>query len=107
MGVGDGVGDGAGDGVGAGAGDSAPAAGDGAAKSRAEEARAADPSPLAVEGGRLNFNGDFGVVFKVSSKAVAVAYDDLTWEAMSHEVFSMGAFNELTCDSQTVKLQQC
>jgi hypothetical protein len=92
-----------GDGVGAGAGDSTITI----PKSRAEEARAADPSPLAVEGGRLNFNGDFGVVFKVSSKAVAVAYDDLTWEAMSHEVFSMGAFNELTCDSQTVKLQQC
>jgi preprotein translocase subunit YajC len=41
-----------------------------------------------VVGKRVSIRGLFGVVFKVSSKHVAIAYDDRTWEAMTHEIFA-------------------
>ena len=61
---------------------------------------------LAVEGNRVNIAGDFGVVFKATDNFVAVAYDDLSWEWMTHETFGEGAFQELTLADQARALHQ-
>ena len=55
---------------------------------------------LAVEGNRVNIGGDFGVVFKATDNFVAIAYDDLSWEWMTHKTFGEGAFKELTLADQ-------
>ena len=59
--------------------------------STAETAQQSPPdelSELAREGVRICINGDNGVVWKVTKTDVAVAYDDKTWEAMAHTIFS-------------------
>ena len=59
------------------------------------------PSPprnaLAVEGMRVQVDGDgsvCGVVFKITALHVAVGYDDMTWDAMTHDTFQQRASAE-------------
>eukprot|EP00966_Prymnesium_polylepis_P331059 7386633-Prymnesium_polylepis.1 len=52
-------------------------------------------------GTRVVVRGDVGVVFRASEKAVAVAYDDETWEAMSPELFAQAVTPELSLNEST------
>ena len=61
------------------------------------------PHELAVEGKRVNLGGDFGVVFKATEKFCAVAYDDLSWEWMTHKTFGEAVFQELTLADRAVE----
>ena len=58
-------------------------------------------SELARVGQRVNIDGYFGVVWKVTKKHVAVAYDDESWQHMSHAIFSNRVFKELSFSVET------
>jgi hypothetical protein len=60
------------------------------------------PCDLAVVGTRVNVDGDFCVVWKVTPTMVAVAYDQpLNWEAMPIAKFASLSFAELVCNRDT------
>jgi hypothetical protein len=60
------------------------------------------PCDLAVVGTRVNVDGDFCVVWKVTPTRVAVAYDQpLNWEAMPIAKFASLSFAELVCNRDT------
>jgi hypothetical protein len=58
-------------------------------------------SELARVGQRVSIDGYFGVVWKVTKKHVAVAYDDESWQHMSHAIFSNRVFKELSFSVET------
>lgn len=65
------------------------------AETAAVAALAEKPHELAKVGQRVSIKGAFGVVWKVTKTRVAVAFDSMTWEAMTHARFSKHVFREL------------